>query len=346
MRPRPIRRKRFDSCAPHGIPMGMILDIRLGLLLVLAICLAVSPAATAAVLTGAEGQTSVSIGGVPSDGATKLNETLPAGAVVMTGGDGKALLRVAEGIFLELQGDTQLVIGATETKGAIDPASGESLPQTTVTLQSGSFVLLAAPESLQNNALLVVTPRGSLAPASSGLAYIAADSADPSVANVTVAAVEGSGVITTTAGEPVPLGGGMVAVLGSDGATNVINLDGFAQSTLINSTVQSAAASVGNLEPVSQPASLGAPVRVTSQTSTPSVTSSPTPRPRPSPSPSPSPAPSPLPSPSPSPTPRPRPSPSPSPSPVPSPSPSPTPRPRPSPSPSPTATPSPTQTPF
>jgi hypothetical protein len=304
-------------------------------------------------LTSAEGQTMVSIDGVPSEGATKLNETLPAGAVVTTGGDGKALLRVAEGIFLELQGGTQLVVGATVENGAIDPASGQSLLQTTVTLQSGSFVLLAAAQSLQNNALLVVTPRGSLAPAGAGNVFIAADSTDPAMANVTVAAVSGNGVVTTTAGESIPLGGGMVAVLGSDGAANVINLEGFAQAASINTTVQSAAAGVGNFQPVAQPqaATLTAPVvGATSQTSSPSASPSPTPRPRPSPSPSPSPAPSPSPSPSPSPTPRPRPSPSPSPSPAPSPSPSPspspTPRPRPSPSPSPTATPSPTQTPF
>jgi hypothetical protein len=329
--------------------MAMTRRFRMLCLLTLIGCLATSSAATAAVLSIAEGQTTVSIGGVPSDGSAKLNENLPVGAVVTTGNDGKALLRVAEGIFLELQGGTQLVIGSTEISGTIDPASGQPIPQTTITLQSGSFVLVTGPGSLASNALVIVTPRGSIAPASAGQTFIAADSADPAVANVTVAAVTGSGVVTTTIGEPIPVGGGMVAVLGAGGANNVINLDGFSQAASIGTAVQSAAASVGNQQPSSQPqpASLSAPsMRVTSQSSNPRPTPTPAPAPEvASASPAPSPVtasttPRPTPTPGPTTTPRPTPTPGPTTTPRPTPTPSPTTTPRPTP------TPSPTQTPF
>jgi hypothetical protein len=330
-------------------------------LLILCGFLAASSAATAAVLTSAEGQTTVSIGGVPSDGSAKLNENLPVGAVVTTGNDGKALLRVAEGIFLELQGGTQLVIGSTEISGTIDPASGQPIPQTTVTLQSGSFVLVTGPGSLASNALVIVTPRGSIAPASAGQTFIAADSVDPALANVTVAAVTGSGVVTTTVGEPIPLGGGMVAVLGADGANNVINLDGYSQATSISTAVQSAAASVGNQQlssPSSNPRPTPAPApapEVASASPAPSpVTATTNPRPTPTPAPAPevasaSPAPSPVTAttnPRPTPTPGPTTTPRPTPTPGPTTTPRPTPTPSPTTTPRPTPTPSPTQTPF
>ena len=282
-----------------------------------------------AVLASSDGQVVVNINDVPVDGATKVNQALPAGAMVVVGSDGRALLRLAGDLFVELQPSSELIIGETIEAGTLD-AAGNPLPQVKLTLNSGSLVLLSSQDALAQASVMIVTPRGTVSPVNAGDTLVIADSADPATSQVTVVALTGEGVVTTTEGNPLPVGAGLAVVLTADGQVKTSTLSGIPEAGSYESIVQSASSSVSNL--------LSVPVQSLSVQGT--SEPSPTPRPpKPTPTPSPAPSPSPTPRP-PKPTPTPSPSPSPSPAPSPSPSPSPTPRP-----PKPTPTPSPTQTP-
>ena len=292
---------------------------------------------TSAVLASSEGGVVVNINDIPVDGSTKINEVLPAGAMVVAGSDGRALLRLADGLFIELQPSSELVVGETIEGGSVDP-SGNPLPQTKLTLNSGSLVLLSSPESLAQASVVIVTTRGTISPVNAGDTLVVADTADPATSQVTVVSLTGEGVVTTTEGNSLPVGEGLAVVLTADGQTKTSTLADLPDAGAYENTVQSASTSASALQ------------STTPQTFSTQSVPGPTPRaPRPTPTPTPvltaDPSPTvrpPRPTPTPSPTPLPpRPTPTPSPTPLP---PRPTPTPSPSPLP-PRPTPSPTQTP-
>jgi hypothetical protein len=317
------------------------------------ICLAAgfAASASAATLSAVEGSATVNIDGIPLEAAAKLNEVLPVGAAVLTADDGRALLRLADGLFVELQPGTQAIIGEVVDGGALD-AAGNPLPQIRITLNSGSLVMISTQDSLAQMSLVVVTPRGTVSPVNAGQAVVLTEGAEPASSTVTFVSVSGEGIVTTTAGEPLPVGQGLAVVLSADGQTSTSTVTDLSASGTYDALVQRAAASVANLSAPSpqitssqpQPSPTPTP-RMTSTTAEPSPT--PTPRPTPTPSPTVSPTPTPRPTATPSPTVSPTPTPRPTPTPSPTVSPTPTPRPTvsPTPTPRPTPTPSPTQTP-
>jgi hypothetical protein len=270
----------------------------------------------------ADGEATVVIGGETIDAALKVGETLPSGALLTTGDDSSMIIEVAPGIFVELQPGAQFTIGDTDPAGASN-AEGNTIPRVLLNLVSGTLILHATEESLQTTAVLITTPKGSFTPANPGITYISTTAPE---ASVTIASVSGDGLVTTTDGDPVPVGQGLVVVLKDDGQSSTDPLSDSPQATQITETTQSSATSVGTLSTTASP-SPQRTIRSSSTTFAPEPSPTPTPRPRPSPSPTPTPEPSP--------TPTPRPRPSPSPTPTPEPSPTPTPRPRPTPSPTP-----------
>lgn len=298
----------------------------------------------------AEGSAEVIVEGVSGDAESKVGETLPEGAVITTGNDGRIVIEVAPGVLLELQPDAQLTIGAADANAGIDSAGG-TIPRVSVTLLSGGLVVHATGNSLDATSVLVVTPRGSFIPASAGATLVRAASPASSDATVTVAAVTGSGIVTTTEGEQLTLGDGMMVVLGSTAPSVAATISDSPQSSQITETGQSSAARIANL--VTSPVGLAA-----------TSVAAPTPTPRPTPAPvlapsviaasasSSTPPPvvnsstaTPRPTPTPVPTATPRPTPTPTPTPRPTPIPTATPRPTPSPTPTPRPTPVPTATP-
>ncbi len=307
---------------------------------------------TNAVLATSEGGVVVNINDVPVDGASKINEVLPAGAMIVVGSDGRALLRVADDIFVELQPSSELIIGETVEAGTVD-AAGNPLPQIKLTLNSGSLVLLSSAESLAQASVVIVTPRGTVSPVNAGDTLVIADTADPATSQVTVVSPTGEGVVTTTEGNSLPVGEGLALVLTADGQAKTSTLTDLPDSGSYESMVNLATTSVSNLQSTApqtlsvQSVSGPAPTPTPRSTPTPTpvtTSASPTPTPRggtASPTPTPRPTATPTPTPSPTPTPRPTATPTPTPSPTPAPSPTPTPRP----TATPTPTPSPTQTP-
>jgi len=306
------------------------------------------------VVSSAEGEANVNIEGVMAPAGDKIGELLPPGVIVITGLNGRALVRLADGLFIELQPESQITFTGVAAEAVVD-AGGSSLPQISVTLVSGSLVLVSTPEALAQTSLLVITPRGNLSPVNSGQLLVTADSADPGLATVTIAVVKGDALVTQTGGDTTPVGEGLVVTLKADGQSSMGTLAGLPESPAYTSTVQSTVTKVESLEPTSPVPmqTFSEPVTTSEPSPTPTPRSTPAPSPvvtaEPSPSPTPrlDPSPTPTPRPTPSPTPTPRPTPSPTPTPRPEPSPTPTPRPTPSPTPTPrpTPTPSPTQTP-
>jgi hypothetical protein len=276
----------------------------------------------------ADGEATVVIGGETIDAALKVGETLPSGALLTTGDDSSMIIEVAPGIFVELQPGAQFTIGDTDPAGASN-AEGNTIPRVLLNLVSGTLILHATEESLQTTAVLITTPKGSFTPANPGITYISTTAPE---ASVTIASVSGDGLVTTTDGDPVPVGQGLVVVLKDDGQSSTDPLSDSPQATQIAETTQSSATSVGTLSTTASPS----PQRTTRSFSTTAVPE-PTPTPRTSFStPTPSPTPTPRPTSTPTPTPSPTPTPRPTSTPTPTPSPTPTPRPTSTPTPSPT----------
>ena len=321
--------------------------------------IAAEPASNA-VLVSSEGGVVVNINDVPVDGAGKVDEVLPAGAMIVVGSDGRAILRLADDIFVELQPSSELIIGETIDAGTVD-AAGNPQPQIKLTLNSGSLVLLSSMESLAQSSVVIVTPRGTVSPVNAGDTLIIADGADTASSQVTVVSLTGQGVVTTTEGNSLPVGEGLAVVLTPDGQAKTSTFSDLPNAGSFENMVQLATTSVSGLQAAAAPQSfsvqsLAGPSPTPTPRSTPtpapvtaSVSPTPTPRPTATPTPTPSPTPTPRPTATPTPTPSPTPTPRPTATPTPTPSPTPTPRPTatPTPTPSPTATPtpSPTQTP-
>jgi len=321
----------------------------------------------------AEGTSAVVVEGVSSEADSKVGEPLPEGAIVTTGNDGFIAIEIAPGILIELQPDAQVTIGAIDPTGGLD-SDGNTIPRVSVNLISGGLVVHATGTSAETAAVVVVTPKGSFSPVTSGVTYVNATAATLPDGNVTVASVAGSGIVTTTEGDPLTLGDGLMVVLdgtASKGAATISSSTGGAQITEVS---QASATRIASLPPspmvattsiapaptpratpvpapvprttsVVEPAPTATPRATAEPTATPRPTPVPTATPRPTPTPVPTATPRPTPTPEPTATPRPTPTPEPTATPRPTPSPTATPRPTPSPTATPRPTPSPTATP-
>ena len=285
-----------------------------------------------------------------AEAASKIDESLPAGTLVTTGAEGSVIIEVAPGIFVELQPGAQFTLGELDPAGALN-AEGNTIARVSLSLVSGTIVLHASEESLQNAAVVVVTPKGSFSPANPGVTFISATPPESLEASVTIASVNGSGLVTTTEGDPVPIGEGLVVVLEDGGQTGTTTMSEAPQAPQISQTTQSSAAKVSNLTASSSTSGEAllktAPTQrvttsVTSPTLAPKTLAEPTPTPKPTPTLVSAPEPTPTPKPTPTPTPTPKPTPTPAPTPTPKPTPTPTPTPKPTPTPTPTPTPKPT----
>jgi hypothetical protein len=302
------------------------------------------------ILRQAEGEAAVVVDGMSAEAASKIDESLPAGTLVTTGAEGSVIIEVAPGIFVELQPGAQFTLGELDPAGALN-AEGNTIARVSLSLVSGTIVLHASEESLQNAAVVVVTPKGSFSPANPGVTFISATPPESLEASVTIASVNGSGLVTTTEGDPVPIGEGLVVVLEDGGQTGTTTMSEAPQAPQISQTTQSSAAKVSNLTASSSTSGEAllktAPTQrvttsVTSPTLAPKTLAEPTPTPKPTPTLVSAPEPTPTPKPTPTPTPTPKPTPTPAPTPTPKPTPTPTPTPKPTPTPTPTPTPKPT----
>ena len=239
-----------------------------------ALCLSLSTVfSRALVVSSAEGEANVNIEGVMASAVDKIGDPLPPGVIVITGLDGRALVKVADGFFIELQPESQITFTGVAAEAVVG-AGGSLLPQVSVTLVGGSLVLVSTPEALAQTSLLVITPRGNLSPVNSGQLLVAADSADPGQASVTVAVVTGDALVTQTGGDTTPVGEGLVVTLKADGQSSMGTLAGLPESPAYTSTVQSTVTKIESLEPTS-PVPMQTLIQPTS-TSDPSPT--PTPR--------------------------------------------------------------------
>jgi hypothetical protein len=296
----------------------------------------------------AEGTADVVVEGVSSGADSKVGEALPEGAVVTTGNNGFIVMEVAPGLFIELQPDAQITIGAIDPAGGLD-SDGNTIPRVSLNLISGGLVVHATGTSSETAAVVVVTPKGSFSPATSGVTYVSATSATLPGGNVTVASVAGSGIVTTTEGDPLTLGDGLMVVLdgaANTGATTISSSTGGTQITEISQASTTRIASLP-LSPMGAiPSMAPAPTTATTSFAEPAPLPMVAPVTTPRPTPVPTATPRPTPSPTPNPTATPRPTPVPTATPRPTPSPTATPRPTPSPTatprPTPTATPRPT----
>lgn len=203
----------------------------------------------------AEGTSAVVVEGVSSEGDSKVGEPLPEGAIVTTGNDGFIVIEVAPGILIELQPDAQVTIGAIDPAGGLD-SDGNTIPRVSVNLISGGLVVHATGTSAETAAVLVVTPKGSFSPVSSGVTYVNATAATLPDGNVTVASVAGSGIVTTTEGDPVVLGDGLMVVLGATSPSAATTISGSTSASQITEVAQSSASRIASLppSPISSPA--------------------------------------------------------------------------------------------
>jgi hypothetical protein len=277
----------------------------------------------------AEGTSAVVVEGVSSEADSKVGEPLPEGAIVTTGNDGFIVIEIAPGILIELQPDAQVTIGAIDPTGGLD-SDGNTIPRVSVNLISGGLVVHATETSAETAAVLVVTPKGSFSPVTSGVTYVNATAATLPDGNVTVASVAGSGIVTTTEGDPLTLGDGLMVVLdgtASKGAATISSSTGGAQITEVS---QASSTRIASIPPsVIGAASMSAPAPTRATTSVVTPAPAPTITPRATPVSSPTETPSITPRPTPVPTITPRPTPSPTITPRPTPSPTITPRPTP-----------------
>lgn len=125
---------------------------------------------------------------------------------------------------------------------------------------------------LSGMSLVIITPRGNVSPVVGGVTIVSSTNVDPAVSTVVVASVSGIDMVTTTEGQQVPVGEGMVVILRPDGIEystikDYPNLPGLG----------------GTVPPV--------PLPLVPPPDLPSATPTPTPSPTPTPTPTPTPAP-------------------------------------------------------
>jgi len=308
------------------------------------ICWLPSPL-SAATLASAEGEVTVTTDGLLSSADQVLQASLAAGTTIATAEDSRALLQLGPGLYLDMEPLTQVVVGQTREAGVLD-AAGQSLPQAVIFINAGSVVLISSEEGLAVLSVALTSPRGTVTPVNPGLMYVSVFGLDPGDSTLTVAFVSGDGIFTSTEGDPVPVGEGLVLGLEGERAPVVDPLADVNEGANYRSTAESSSTRVQNLvatsstvEPTPTLTTFGEISPEPTPRSTPTPTPTPRPTPEPTPTPRPTPEPTPTPRPTPEPTPTPRPTPEPTPTPRPTPEPTPTPRPTPTPTPTPRPTP-------
>ena len=243
-------------------------------------------AGAAAKLADSEGTCTVIVDGVESSGASKENTILPAGAIVTTGEDGRAVVEVAPGILIQLEPNTQITVGETTFGDAVD-ALGNPIPTVSITLTAGTIVTVISEAGFLTAALEVVTPRGIISPAEAGNAAISMTGTDPATATVTIVAADGSMMATTTSGEFVPVAEGLSVTLKPDGEWEAAAAGDVPGGPALLQIIQNALTNIAALDnltpaipPVVEPATDAAadiPVNQPSSAPTPTPTPAPTP---------------------------------------------------------------------
>ncbi|MEI7863751.1 MAG: hypothetical protein WCI38_00165, partial [Chthoniobacterales bacterium] len=180
-----------------------------------------SMTARSAVVSTSAGSVTILKNNIQSTGAENLGGVLPTGTILTTGGDGKVLVEVAPGITIELQPETQITIGETIPDRGQD-AGGNPIPETYVTLAVGSITCdtsgaATGEGGAMTTSLVVMTPRGTVSPASAGSMVISSTHADPRLSTVTVAARSGDKMVNTTGDQQVIIPEGLVGVFRPDG---------------------------------------------------------------------------------------------------------------------------------
>jgi len=242
-------------------------------------------------LVQSQGSASVELRGSSSSGTDNLNRSLPPGTVVSTGEDGKVVIELEPGIVIELEPNSQIVIGETIPGGAED-ADGNPIPLVSITINSGTITVLTTEGGLATAALQVVTPRGVIVPVVAGQSVITVTGTDPASSTVTVASVAGSEMVTTTEGENLPVAEGLAVVLRPDGQYQTLPIVDLPNGAAIISIAQNAAQNVAglNLNPGGPPPPPVPPPEPPLPPDPPAPTPTPTPAPTPTPVPTPSPS--------------------------------------------------------
>jgi len=240
-------------------------------------------------LVQSEGSANVQLGGSSSSANDNLNLSLPPGTVVSTGEDGKVVIELEPGIVIELAPNSQIVIGETVPGGAED-ADGNPIPLVSITINSGTIVVLTTEGGLATAAIQIVTPRGIVTSVVPGQSVITVTGTDPASSTVTVASVAGSEMVTTTEGENLPVAEGLAVVLRPDGQYQTVPIVDLPTGAAIVSIAQNAAQNVAGLNlspggpppPPVPPPEPPLPPDPPAPTPTPAPTATPVPTPSPS----------------------------------------------------------------
>jgi hypothetical protein len=142
---------------------------------------------------------------------------LPPGTVITTSEDGTAIIELAPGVLIQLQKNTEIVIGEIIPNGAQD-SCGNSIDLATVTVNTGVISTVITDAAIATTGLSVITPRGSTSPTVAGQAVIMVTGVNPDRAVVTVASILGSELVTTASGEQISVGEGLAVILRPDAA--------------------------------------------------------------------------------------------------------------------------------
>ena len=204
--------------------------------------------------------------------------------MVSTGEDGTVVIELEPGVVVQLQPKSQIVIGEILLGGAED-ALGNPIPLVSITINSGTIVLLTTENGLAAVGLQVVTPRGISVPVIPGQTTISV----AATSTVTVASVSGANMVTTLEGETLPVAEGLVVVLRPDGTYTVMPILDLPNGQAINAAAQNASDNVAgsNLDPGSPPTPPVPPPEPPLPPDPPRPTPTPTPTPTPSPTPTP-----------------------------------------------------------
>ena len=180
---------------------------------------------------------------------------LPPGTVITTSEDGTAIIELAPGVLIQLQKNTEIVIGEIIPNGAQD-SFGNSIDLATVTVNTGVISTVITDAAIATTGLSVITPRGSTSPTVAGQAVIMVTGVNPDRAVVTVASILGSELVTTESGEQISVGEGLAVILRPDGEYEVLPIDELPDAAGIRGIAAAAAGQMAGMgSPVVPPLS-------------------------------------------------------------------------------------------
>jgi hypothetical protein len=158
-------------------------------------------------------------------------------------------------------------------------ASGNQAGQPSVTVNSGTIVVLTAPGA---PLAVIVTPLGSVEVVEPGQTVVSVVGTNPSNTTVTVASTAGSDMVTTMQGEQIPVAEGLAVILTPDGNYQAMNISDLPNGNSITSIAQNAAQNAGGLDLPPPPPPL-VPTEPPLPPDPPLPTPTPTPTPKPTP---------------------------------------------------------------